>query len=703
MSIRFNQDSKIFEIDTNHTSYVFGINQSGGIQHLYWGNKVKSGDCNRLLVPMLRSSLDLHIENEREEYSPWGGMFYAEPGLKLSFSDGVRDLKMSYASHEIKEDSLIITLKDEHYPLEVDLVYMVKEQFDLIERNAIVRNVGKDPIMLENTSSAVWMIPDMNEYQLTYSFGYWGGETQIKKQNLSEGKMVLESRKGITSHNHNPWFAIDNGNASEESGEVWYGALAWSGNWKIVIERNTYNNLRVVGGINDFDFSWLLEGGEIFETPVFVGGFSDKGFGHMSRNMHLYERNCILPKKHANTLRKVLYNSWEATGFSVNAENQISLAQKAAQIGVELFVIDDGWFGKRNNDKAGLGDWQINKEKFPEGLTHLIKSVRDMGMEFGIWVEPEMVNPDSDLYRTHPDWVLGFSTRKGSLGRNQLVLNLAKDEVKTFILSFMTELLSEYDIKFIKWDMNRAVSEPGWNEAPLKRQREVLVKYTKNLYEIWRTLKEKFPHVMFESCSGGGGRIDLGIMEYADQFWVSDNTDALDRLYMQEGFSTMYNPKTMVCWVTDSPNGFNKRNLSLKYRFLSSMTGALGVGGNLRKWSDESLEDASRYIAVYKQIRDMVQNGSLYRLSPPSTGNTVVQYVEDKGRESVVFMFNQSLNFGMNKFHVRLKGLFPDVSYKVTIDEEEPFTMSGSGLMNVGLTIKYKGEYDCKLIRIVAE
>lgn len=704
MSILYFEKEKLFELQTQNTTYVFGVTEDGLLQHLHWGEKVMLQDCLHLFKPRFHSGFDQTVERESEEYSVWGGMTYWEPCLKASFSDNVRDVKLVYKSHSIiKEngcDTLLITMKDIVYNLEVELHYTTIFEFDIIERYCLIRNTGNTSIKLENVQSAVWNIPSTLNYRLTHVSGKWAGETQIKSCDISEGKKVIESRKGFTSGGSNPWYAIDDGTSKEEQGEVWFGALAWSGNWKLTIEKTPFNNVRVTGGINDFDFAWELKGSEVFKTPVFLGGFTKLGFGDMSRKLHKYQNAYLLPKNHAKQLRKVLYNSWEATGFDVRVEEQLELARKAAKIGIELFVIDDGWFGQRNSDKAGLGDWYVNREKFPEGLTPLVEYVNSLGMDFGIWVEPEMVNPDSDLYRAHPDWVYNFPTRESTLGRNQLSLNLAKEEVKEYILTFMSELLGKNNIKFIKWDMNRTISEPGWMEVPEAQQREIWVRHILNLYDIWEQLREKFPSVVFEACAGGGGRIDLGMMKVADQFWTSDNTDAFDRLRIQEGYSYIYCIKAMMCWVTESPNYINGRRLSLKYRFHSAMMGSLGIGADLSKWSPEELEEATEMVTLYKGIRGLVQEGDLFRLRSPREGNiTAVQYLDSEKGESIVFIFNQSVQFGEDTFRIKLQGLDGDSLYNIA-EGEANYNMSGSGLMNIGISIQLKGDFTSKLIML---
>lgn len=705
MSIQVNDDEQLFLLTSKNMCYGLGVDASGHLLHIHWGDKVKIDDFKQLLQPYYHSHFDAEVEREREEYSPWGGLSFTEPALKVTFHDGVRDLKLQYKSYELQKsghnDTLVIHLQDAYYPLEISLTYTVIAEFDLIERKASLTNHGEEPIQLEIAQSAVWSIPPMKESRMTYTTGKWQEENQLKTSIINEGKKIIESRRGITSHHANPWFAIDNGSADEGNGAVWFGALAWSGNWKITVEETAFGNVRVVGGINDFDFEWCLKAGETFETPPFIGGYSNEGFGGMSRKLHSYQLQYIMPSTEKSKCNKILYNSWEATEFHVDVAEQTLLAQKAADMGVELFVIDDGWFGKRNHDKAGLGDWYVNEEKFPNGLGELIDNINALGMDFGLWVEPEMVNPDSDLYRNHPDWIYHFPNRDSSLARNQLVLNLAKPEVKAFILNFMTKLLSENNIKFIKWDMNRAISEPGGLHVTPSEQREMWVRHVHHLYEIWDELRSTFPEVAFEDCSSGGGRVDFGMLRYADQAWVSDNTDAFDRLKIQEGYSYTYAPQSMMCWVTDSPGHANQRSVSLKYRFHAAMMGALGIGGNLNRWTEGELEEAKELVSLHKELRPIIQKGQQYRLlSPRLDSTTAVQYVSDNKNESVVFAFLHSQQFGNFLPKLCLKGLQPDQTY--VVETNKPFVMSGSGLMNIGIPLELSSDFDSVLIRVRA-
>ena len=424
---------RLWILEAKNTSYVVGLDEEDNLQNIYWGTKLPY--ISDYLVADFKkghSSFDSREGFVNLEYPAWGGLLYSEPCIKATFSDNVRNLTLKYMGYEIiKNDEdiseLRIDLRDGlSYKLQVSLYFRMFEEFDIIEKYVEVFNKGEGPVTLESIQSGAWYLPKDFNYRMTHLAGRWSGESQLKQTILTEGKKVIESRRGTTSPHANPWFALDKGNAEEEQGDVWFGALAWSGNWKIDFELSTFGQLKVTGGINDFDFTWNLKPNSSFKTPIFTGGFTEKGFGVASRLMHSYQLRHILPKEHAMKLRKVIYNSWEATYFDVNAESQKALAIKAASIGVEVFVIDDGWFGARNNDKAGLGDWTVNKNKFPQGLTPLIKTVNDLGMDFGIWVEPEMVNPDSDLYREHPDWVYYFKGLKRTEARNQLVLNLAR-------------------------------------------------------------------------------------------------------------------------------------------------------------------------------------------------------------------------------------------------------------------------------------
>lgn len=698
-TIRYLESARIWVLATPQSSYAMGVGPDGQLEHVYWGDPVtRSGDFSPIPAHRDISSFDPSQMLDAEEYPGWGGPRYYEPALKITRADGDRDLVLHYLSQHIDGNDLDIRLKDIRDDIEVVLHYHAFPDTGIIRRSSTILNHTNQTVTLESAQSAVWNLPQGTGYRLSYLSGRWAAETQLNREPIHEGMKVIESREGHTSHNFNPWFAIDDGSAAEEHGRVWFGAIAWSGNWRISVEQTPYRQVRVTGGLDSFDFSYPLKPGESFDTPAFYGGFSDHGWGEASRLLHRLELTDIQPHGAKARVRPVLYNSWEATEFDVNEPGQIALARKAAKLGVELFVMDDGWFGKRNNDHAGLGDWTVNPQKFPHGLGPLIQEVNRLGMDFGLWVEPEMVNPDSDLYRAHPDWVMNFPGRPRSELRNQLVLNLARDDVKQYILGFLDKLASEYNIRYFKWDMNRTFSEPGWPEMPPAEQQEIWVKYVRNLYDIIDQLRAKHPNLDIESCSGGGGRIDLGILKRVDEVWTSDNTEAFDRLRIQEGFSQVYAPKFMSSWVTDVPN-MNGRSTPLQYRFLVAMQGALGVGANLNKWTSADSELATNMIALYKRIRNTVQYGALYRILSPRTSDvTANESVSHDGSEGVVFLFRHSQEYQTPAPTVYLEGLDENAVYRLEPEygklRNSGETFSGAYLMHHGIDANLTGDYD---------
>jgi len=703
----------VWIISLANSQYALGLGREKGLVHVWWGAKLPLGDFASGAVAPLPATSGFVELAERSELPLWGGAHQIEPALKVRFADGVRDLRLVYASHEISgENELVIRLNDPHYPLSVKVHYRAHPQFDLIERWAVLENTGKEPIDMEQALSAAWHLPFHEHWTFRYLSGAWGAETQVHDTELQQGKFQIESRRGATSHQFNPWFAVrPTGDRAEELGEVWFGSLGWSGSWKIAAEVTYNGHLQVLGGIHDFDFSWRLEPGESFSTPQFVGGYSARGMGGASRNLAAYQLAAVLPAAQAGQQRPIIYNSWYATEFDVNVEQQIALAQKAKTLGVELFVMDDGWFGQRNSGRAGLGDWTPNPAKFPQGLKPLTDAVHEMGLKFGLWVEPEMVNPDSDLYRAHPDWVFNFPNRPGTLKRNQLMLNFARREVRDHIFQVLDRLLSENAIDFVKWDMNRHITEAGWMEAAPEHQREVTVRHVLAVYEMFDRLRARHPNVLWETCSGGGARVDLGILRRTDQAWTSDNTDAIDRLKIQEGYTHAFAAKTMVNWVTDNPDGINKRSTPLAFRFHVAMTGTLGVGGNLLKWSEEEMTEARFWIETYKSVRPLVQDGNLHRLrSPRESVYSAVEYITPDRSAAVVFAFLQSSTMGRPMPPLRLEGLSAETIYRVeaivppkVASPLVSFKASGATLMAHGIALKLRGDYASAIVRLTLE
>jgi alpha-galactosidase len=701
-SIRFDKQTQVFHIDAADMSYVLGINEQKEIQTLYWGERLNATDS--FGVPHSASGLsgfDSSINTTQQEFTGWGGGQYVEPDLKITFPDGNRDLRLQYVSHTIEGDKLTIVLKDISRDVFAQLQYQADTTTGILRRSAQVQNKTSAPLTVEQIASGTWNLPRGTDYRLRYLTGRWSGEWSLHEQIIQPGKTVLESRRGSTGAQNNPWFAIDrNGSDDQDHGDVWFGALGWSGSWQISVEQDVVQQIRVTGGPNSFDFGYRLAPGEHLQSPDFYAGYSHDGIGGASRLLHRFEISSILPHAPNPKLRPVLYNSWEATEFKVDEAGQEALAEKAASIGVERFVVDDGWFGQRATDHAGLGDWYVNPVKFPHGLTPLIDRVHSLGMDFGLWVEPEMVNPDSDLYRKHPDWVLNFTGRPRSESRNQLMLNLARPDVREYVFQFLDKLLNENDIAFLKWDYNRNWSEPGWPAVAPEDQKKVYIDYVTNLYSILDELRAKHPHLEIESCSGGGSRIDLGIMRYTDEVWPSDNTDAFDRLQIQDGFTYAYAPAAMMAWVTDSPTWVNQRTLSLEYRFLSSMQGSLGIGANLNNWKPEDFATAKKMLAQYKQIRETVQRGSLYRLLSPQNGSehSVTETVSKDQSQAVTFAFLHSNQMLYPFPRIYLRGLKPDSIYKISaldgkLSGDVPPVASGAFWMQHGVDIEIRGDF----------
>jgi alpha-galactosidase len=697
----FDNQTRVFKLDGGDCTYAFGINGQGEIQALYWGKRLP--DNQQFPAAQASSgvaSFDMSTNTTPKEYTGWGGALYVEPDLKVTFPDGNRDLVLKYVSHNIQGDQIRVVMKDISRDVYVTLQYRMDEQTGILRRSANIENRTQQPFTIEQVASGTWNLPRGADYRLHYVTGRWAAEGSLQEQPIHGGKIVLESRRGTTGAQNNPWFMIDRASSNDQDlGSVWFGALGWSGSWKISVEQNVLQDIRITGGPNSFDFTYFLKSGEHFQTPYFYGGYSDRGLGGASRLLHRFEVDNLLPHAPAPRLRPVLYNSWEATTFNVNEAGQMVLAEKAASLGVERFVMDDGWFGQRKNDHAGLGDWYVNPQKFPHGLKPLIDKVHSLHMDFGLWVEPEMVNPDSDLYRKHPDWVLNFPGRPRTEGRNQLVLNLARPDVHDYVLQWLDKLLTDNGISFLKWDYNRNWAEPGWSSVPIEQQKNVYVDFTRNFYDILTQLRQRHPNVEIESCSGGGGRVDLGVMALTDEVWTSDNTDAYDRLFIQDGFTYAYTPGVMMAWVTDSPTWVNHRSLSLEYRFLSSMQGSLGIGADLNKWTPEDFATAKKMIADYKSIRETVQRGSLYRLMSPREGEqSVTESVSRDKKQAVAFAFLHSSSENYPFPRIYLRGLDENAIYTLRpltgkIAPKTPLAATGSYWMHHGVDVELRGDF----------
>ena len=698
-AVQFLRDKKLWILQAAGETYAFGVNEREELQSAYWGEQLQNEDFAPTHSLPGWSSFEPSTAATPQEYPGWGGAFYAEPALKATFSNGNREVVLHYVDQQLSKDSLVITLKDTGSSLTVLLRYQIDPGTGIIERSARIENRTPEPVILESAQSAAWTFSPGPGAALHYLTGAWAGEWQPQSDVLPPGTRVLESRRGSTGSEVNPWFAVAQSGANETNGRVWFGALGWSGSWRITVERSATAQVRVTGGFNPFDFAYRLAPGESLETPPFYAGFTAEGMGDASRRMHRFELSHIIPGGSQARLRPILYNSWEAR-TPVNESAQIAMAEKAAKLRVERYVVDAGWFGSPRAH-GQLGDWNVNPQKFPHGLKPLIDRVHALGMDFGLWVEPESVSKESSVYRQHPDWIMNFPGRQPMDVGGRYVLNLARDDVKEYTFEWLDRLVTENDIALLKWDYNRNWSDPGWPQAPLADQKMIWVRYVENLYEIIDRLRAKHPKLEIESCSGGGARVDLGILRRSDQVWPSDNTDALDRLSIQSGFTEAYTPHVMIAWVTDAPDWLHARATPLKFRFEVAMSGALALGADLSKWSDEDNAFAAKMIALYKQIRPTVQNGKLYRLRSPESDFSAIEYVSEDANQIVLFAYLHSQRFGRSVPRLALQGLDPHATYQVqTSDDALKGTdkISGLDLLHRGLQLNLRGDYDSAVI-----
>lgn len=671
------------------SSYALHLTEGGELLHLHWGPAIALADAQALAaLPLPHGSSFESPLDGHEEYPVEGGPRFTRPALSVRVP-GRRGTEWTFETAEATPDGeLRLAFRDGG--LTVTLHYRMRG--DVVERWATLANDADEPLELLRADSATLTLPRREGWRLSQLHGRWAAESRLVRAPLTYGEKIIGSRRGHTGHPHLPWVALDT-DATEERGEVYTAALGWSGSWRIAVAQLPDASVQITGGAGHDDSGLLLLArGDSFTTPVLAALWSDGGFGGASRAWHAYQREHVIPD--AGQDRPVLFNSWEATNFDISEEQQLVLARRAAEMGVELFVVDDGWFGKRTSDHAGLGDWTPNPDRFPQGLKPLADQVHGLGMQFGIWVEPEMINPDSDLYRAHPDWVQFQPGRRRTEFRNQLMLNLAREDVQEYLWEQLDALLSSAPIDYVKWDFNRCFTDAGWPDDAYPQR--LWVDHVRALYGLLDRLRAAHPGVAFESCSGGGGRIDLGILSRTDQVWTSDNTDPLDRLAIQHGFSQIHPARVMAAWVTDSPNiQLNHRVSSLKFRFISSFAGVLGVGGDLSEWSDAELAEAREWVELYKEIRPVVQQGDLYRLKAPEGGLSAVQYV--RGADTVVLAWLQAQHYGEAVPAVRLRGLDAAASYECLETGE---IHRGAVLLHHGLRTGLRGDLDAAVFRL---
>ena len=725
MAIVYDASSKTFNLSTSKTSYVLKVLDSNHVAHVYWGKKIKAKNLDYVLRSKNWGSFltntdnidDFMLEMTPQEYPGYGSTDLRTPAVELQFSDGTSATDFRYESHNIYvgknklnnlpatyvEDeneamTLELTLVDSLKNVKLILSYSVFEEFDAITRSVKIINESNEDVNINRVLSANVDFRD-SDYELLQLSGAWARERHIIRKEIRSGSQSIESRRGSSSHAQNPFMALVRKDTTEQHGEVYGFSLIYSGNFLANVEVDMYENARAQIGINPFDFTWLLKSKEEFTAPEAVLVYSNEGLTGMS---HIY--NCLYGKrlckgKYRDEVRPILINNWEATYFDFNETKIKEIAREATNLGMELFVLDDGWFGKRDDDNSSLGDWFVNEEKLKGGLNKLATEINEMGLQFGLWFEPEMVSPISELYKEHPDWCIHIPGRNRSEARRQLILDYSREDVCNYIIEKISEVLSSAPISYVKWDMNRNMSEIGSAKLPANRQREVAHRYILGLYKVLEEITTRFPDVLFESCSGGGGRFDPGMLYYMPQTWTSDNTDAIERLKIQFGTSMVYPNASIGCHVSAVPNHQVDRITPIETRGVVAMSGNFGYELDITKLPESEKEIIKEQVKLYKEIRETIQFGKCYRLSSPFENNDIAWTFISKDCEEIIVSFVRTLAKPNSKFiSLKLVGLDESSKYEIL---GENIIVGGDELMNIGLNVpELKGDYQAKMWRL---
>lgn len=722
--ICFDEKEKVFHLQTKNTSYIMKVVRNKYLAHVYWGKKIKTPDMENALLyrwigfsPMTDNADKTYsLDFVRQEYPTGCGTDYRIPAISAVYGDGSRTVELVYDGYKLTKgkpglnglpavytesddeaDTLEIALVDKVKNMRVVLMYTAYNELDVIARSVRVVNESDERIVLEKVVSAN-VDYETADYDFITLSGAWGRERHIERNPLRSGIQSIESRRGASSHQLNPFFALAEHGANEEYGEVYGFNLVYSGNFTGGAEVDQIFKTRAWLGINDYDFSWILESGESFQAPEAILVYSSNGFGDMSRTLHRLYRKRLVRGKYRDEVRPILANNWEATYFDFDEEKILGLAKEASELGIELLVLDDGWFGKRNGDDCSLGDWYVNKDKLPGGIAQLAEKVNNYGIKFGLWFEPEMVSPDSDLYRAHPDWCIHVPDRMRAECRNQLTLDLSRKEVCDYIADTVSSVLDSANIGYVKWDMNRHMSQLGSAGLPAERQKEMPHRYILGLYDVLERIVSSHPDVLFESCSGGGGRFDPGMLYYMPQVWTSDDTDAVERLYIQYGTSLAYPISAMGSHVSAVPNHQANRITSLKMRGDVAMSGNFGYELDLMKFTDEEKEEVKKQIEQYKELRTFIQSGDMYRLQSPYEGNTTAwMFISEDGNDifAAYFRIMCEVNPGISR--MKFTALDAGAVYEL-VGEDKCY--SGDELMNVGLVVDFWGDFRSRTWRL---
>lgn len=709
MNIIWHEESKQFHLYNNEISYVMYVQPNGEMGQLYFGSKIHDRDDFTYLVnygmrpvtPYCVPEAFFSLYNNRQEYPSFGTGDFGTPAYKIIDSNGSGVSNFKYVSHNIfaskkqlpglpatyadeKEAmSLEIELADELNEVHLFLSYSIFENYPIIARSARFVNEGRDEVILDRALSICLDLPDSDYEWLQFS-GAWARERNLVTKKLDNGITAIESKRGHSGADENPFVIIKRPYTNEDFGEAVGFSFVYSGNFIAQAESNPDSRLRVLMGIHPDTFSWVLKSGESFCTPEALMAWSDKGLNSLSQSFHSLYTNHLVRGKWKKKERPILLNNWEATFMDFTEESILKIARKAKEAGAELFVLDDGWFGERNDDHRGLGDWFENRSKLPEGIKGLAEKIESMGLRFGFWIEPEMVNPDSDLYREHPDWAISVPGRYASLSRDQMVLDYSRPEVVDHIHDMLYKILKDAPVSYIKWDMNRSITECFSRSFSAKEQGMVYHKYILGVYSLYERLISEFPDILFESCASGGGRFDAGMLYYAPQAWCSDNTDGEDRVFIQYGTSYGYPVSSMGAHVSAVPNQQTGRTVPISMRGNVAMFGAFGYELDLNHISDEEFEIVKEQIKFVKEHRHLLQYGTFYRLkSPYESDQSAWMVVSEDKKEAVVAVFTMRSVVNKVPGILKLKGLDPDLKY-----ETDGGYFYGDELMQMGIPME---------------
>lgn len=714
MHIYHNQDHHTFHLCNQDISYIMTVLPNGQMGQLYFGRRIHHKDDFSYLLetrprPMSACVFDdsnrFSMEHIRQEYGLYGTSDFRHPAVEVLQENGSRISNFIYKGHEIMDgkpaldglpatytespqeaQTLLLQLEDPLTHIGLTLLYTIFARGGILARSARLTNHGAHSVRLTRAMSLCLDLPDCDWEWMQFS-GAWARERHPKIRWLAQGITAVDSLRGHSSHNHNPFVILKRHGADETQGEVIGCSLVYSGNFLAQAQVDTYDTTRILLGIHPAGFSWKLEEGASFQTPEAVLVYSCHGLGAMSRTFHALYRKRLARGFWRDRERPILINNWEATYFDFTEERLVDIAKTAKECGVELFVLDDGWFGKRDNERRGLGDWTPNLQRLPQGIVGLAKRITALGLRFGLWFEPEMVNRDSDLYRAHPDWIVETPGRHSSHGRFQYVLDFSRAEVVEHIYDRMAKLLREADISYIKWDMNRSITECYSGALPADRQGEVFHRYILGVYSLYERLTTAFPHVLFESCASGGARFDPGLLYYAPQAWTSDDTDAVERLKIQYGTSFCYPVSSMGSHVSVVPNHQVNRITPLYTRANVAYFGTFGYELDLNQLTEEEKNAVKGQIAFMKQYRSLIQFGDFYRLASPFERNAAAWMCVSGDRRTAVVGWYRILN-GVNMpfERIRLQGLDPELSYEIWEDDtKRGGAYYGDELMHVGL------------------